>query len=136
MEFHRVFGIFPALVFYTEKVTEGRGGETNYFIVRIRPKYKKDGGLLVHELCHVKQWWVGIGPIMSYMYRFIPSFRYNCEIEAYAKQLVHYKGIKADEFNTKINLFAGWIRTKYNLDSLTINPLMDLRLLVKKLLKG
>ena len=47
--------LFPAIVFYTDKLPEGTGGCANAFIVRIRPKYRDtDEGIHEHELYHVK----------------------------------------------------------------------------------
>ncbi len=48
----------PALVIFTDRVLGPRaGGDTRAFVVFIRPKYRDDVGMRMHELEHVRQWW-------------------------------------------------------------------------------
>lgn len=64
----------PAIVKYND--LPRMGGQTRYFIVDIKPKYKDDKGLLKHELNHVKYFWlwflsfliIGIGLLLLAFY--------------------------------------------------------------------
>ena len=50
----------PALIIYTDRVLGPRaGGDTRAFVIFIRPKYRGDVGMRMHELQHVRQWWTG-----------------------------------------------------------------------------
>lgn len=50
--------MWPHLVIYTDDLGADFGGTAKGFVIRIRPKYRGDQGLLRHELEHVRQWWV------------------------------------------------------------------------------
>ena len=55
----------------------------------IHPKYIDDKGILEHELQHEKQYkkvWNH-----SFKYEFNKSYRLECELEAYSKQIKEYK---------------------------------------------
>ena len=117
MKIKFVYGIFPALVFYTDKIKEGFGGVTNGPIVRIRKKYENtDEGLLQHELTHVKQWY---RTLMTHpiWYGLSQSYRLNAEIEAYKKQASYYRydasGWMIDALCTKYGL------TKFSREEIT-----------------
>lgn len=105
-----VYGILPALVIYTERLPEGFGGCANAMIVRIRPKYEGDEGLLQHELTHVKQAYRLLILFHALLYLFCDSYRLRAEVEAYRKQLEYstYKAFDA-------GLFAGFICDRYAL---------------------
>ncbi len=78
-------------------------------VILIRPKYKDDLGLLEHEKVHVKQAWRNVfPPIHAIRYSLDKSYRLDCEIEAYRKQLEHSPGNEL--------LFASFISTDYALD--------------------
>jgi len=51
----------PYLLFYTDNVKEGSAGQANGPVIRIRPAYKDDKGLLFHEIEHVRHWWYSLG---------------------------------------------------------------------------
>lgn len=60
MRWERVFGLIPTPVFYTDDLPEDVGGCVAYWvvpIVKIRPKYQADEGILQHELQHCRQFW-------------------------------------------------------------------------------
>lgn len=97
---------------YTDKLAEGFGGEACGPLIKIRPKYASDDGLLEHEKVHVRQWYfvvivalvvvallallvstsllvlVGSTPFVhGLMYRYIRRYRQSCEVEAYKRQI-------------------------------------------------
>lgn len=78
-----------ALIFYTDSLPVEMGGRTVACVVRIRPKYRDDEGLLHHELTHVAQWWSMLGIFHSLLYRFCAWYRLDCEVEAYKVQMRH-----------------------------------------------
>ena len=103
-----VYKILPAFVIYTSDLPENKGGVANGFIVRIKPKYKLDNGILQHELVHVKQWYRTF-TFHSFLYLFNKKYRLSSEVEAYKEQLKHYP-------DDRTNLFAKFIVEDYNLD--------------------
>lgn len=102
----------PAIVIYTDRVPKGSAGVANAFVVRIRPKYKNDVGLLAHELEHVRQWWV-LPLISDFMYLFSKRYRMWAEAEAYRKQIKAYPSEDRNRFAAKAVFF---LMQKYNLD--------------------
>ena len=100
--------IFPALVFYTDNLPENKAGVANAFVIRIRPKYKTDKGLLQHELVHVKQWFRTF-TLHSPLYMFSKSYRLKAELEAYREQLKYYE-------DDRTEMFAGFICNDYDLN--------------------
>ena len=102
----------------------------------IRPEYKNDKGLLAHEKVHVWQWtivsyiavcmlavggfllsehvnfpaWI-VAPLglaaHGLLYRLLPEYRLDCEVEAYKEQLRHDP--------QHLDLYAYFIATKYDL---------------------
>ena len=76
----------PALIFYTDDLPEGVGGQANGPYVRIRPKYEGDEGILYHELTHVWQWWLTLG-LHSLLYLFVREYRLWAEVQAYRVQM-------------------------------------------------
>lgn len=100
------------LVKYSDEVPEQFGGLASGPLIRIRPKYKGDAGLLEHEKTHVRQWyaltvlglvsaaalvllvspelWPTIGAAPSLhplLYKFLRPYRRWCEVKAYRKQI-------------------------------------------------
>lgn len=88
------------VVEYTEDIPVGFGGKMfspslifkligNPCIIKIRPEYKEDVGLLNHEIKHVEQfnkyWFYNI------MYDLSKEFRYRMELEAYLEQVRTYE---------------------------------------------
>jgi len=86
-------------VIYTDDMEEGFGGKMfspslllkwlgKPCVIKIRPKYKEDVGLLNHELTHVEQfnreWFYNI------RYSLSKKFRYRMELEAYLEQIKAY----------------------------------------------
>lgn len=97
---------------YSDEVPEHFGGLASGPLIRIRPKYKGDAGLLEHEKTHVRQWyaltvlglvsaaalvllvspelWPTIGAAPSLhllLYKFQRPYRRWCEVKAYRKQV-------------------------------------------------
>ncbi len=104
-----VFGFLPAFVFYGSKV---EGGKTKGIFIRINGKYLDDRGLLEHELIHVKQFYK-LPFINEFLYTLFKSYRYKCELEAYAEQLNWYP---VETFEDKILRFSNMLLQKYRLD--------------------
>ena len=96
---------------YSDDLPEGFGGTTQGPVIKIRPKYKGDMGLLEHEKTHVRQWYAltglglvltvllmliwpafwpagAVGPfIHSLLYKNVQPYRQWCEVQAYREQL-------------------------------------------------
>ena len=112
------------------------GGEANLFVVNIRPEYKNDVGLHVHEYTHVVQWYICLALTLllalisllspattplsillaiispathSLLYSLVPKYRLKCEVSAYRKQLARYPTNTSNEFAIEA------LTTKYNL---------------------
>ncbi len=111
MKIKTVYKILPAVVIFTNRVPEGSAGVANAMIVRIRPEYVNDEGLLQHELTHVKQSYRLLILFHSILYLLDDPYRLHAEVEAYRKQLEYSKNKVAD-----IDRFAGFIAEKYDLD--------------------
>ena len=77
-----------AIVIYTDNLPETVGGRTNYFIVRIRPKYEKDVGIHKHELKHVSFNWMGLLVFTGLLSTFYKPFRLWDEAQAYKEQML------------------------------------------------
>lgn len=136
-----VFGFIPVPVFYTDFGFDPKGtvaGEARSVIIRIRPKYINDEGILQHELNHIKQFylpilltlpimfglWYYLGyfdPVLAFvpaigmlihplMYLLIERYRLWSEVDSYKIQLKYY----ADKVE-KMKKFAYFISTKYRL---------------------
>lgn len=58
-------------------------------VIKIRPKYKDDLGLLKHEVKHVEQF--NADYFYGLKYKFLKSFRYKTEIAAYTEQIKEYR---------------------------------------------
>jgi len=102
-----VYGIFPAVIFFTDKlVRSGFKGTTRGAVIGIAPDKRSDQGLIEHELTHVRQWYRTLG-LHSFLYLFFGDYRLEAEVEAYRKQLKY----NPDDAWT----FAGFIATRYDL---------------------
>lgn len=78
----------PALVYYTDALPDGVGGQAQGPFVRIKEKYRYDDGIHAHELEHVRQWWVTL-TLHSFLYLFSRRYRLWAEAKAYRKQMRH-----------------------------------------------
>lgn len=87
------------IIIFTDKIDSKFGGFCEFpsllmrllrkpCVIKIRPKYKADIGLLKHELKHVEQFYNDY--FYGLKYRFIKSFRYKVELEAYKEQIIEY----------------------------------------------
>jgi len=89
-----------ALIFYTDNLPEDPAvpptwrlaGCASNFIVRIRPEYRGDEGLLAHELVHIGQGWKLLMIGHSLLYRFSAKYRLWAEVSAYKVQMLHPNG--------------------------------------------
>jgi len=76
-------------IVFTDKMPKAFAGYFQCYWIKIRPKYRKDVGLLIHELTHFKQFLKL--PIVYCYYRMVSAkYRYKCELEAYAEQTRYY----------------------------------------------
>lgn len=107
---------------YTDKVPEQFGGLASGPLIRIRPEYQGDAGLLEHEKNHVRQWYAvlaiglllctlltllvspslwllyGLAPSLHpLLYKFVRPYRRWCEVKAYRKQIA-IGGYASNEF--------------------------------------
>ena len=130
---------------YTDDIKEGFGGVSYGPYIKIRPKYKDDGGIQAHEDTHAKQWWAWmlagtlaalvVEPLGSFLwyyallagagmhavlYKFVHAYRLWCEVKAYRVQAQYY----ADDRRL---LFAKFISTKYRLNISTEDAFLLLK---------
>ena len=118
-------------IVYTDDLPEWIGGQCEYpmfpwqeCVIKIKPKYKKDLGLLMHEVEHEEQWrerW-----FHSLRYKYDRSYRYQCELDAYTMQILEYD---------YVNMYqADWIVTalyeKYDLKMSEETITKDVRKLI------
>ena len=100
------------VVKYTYDIPEKFGGQTFGPLIKLRPQYTNDKGLLEHEKTHVRQWYAmlalglvlctlltllvtptfwplfGVAPSLHQLiYKLIRPYRRWCEVQAYRKQL-------------------------------------------------
>lgn len=106
-----VYRILPAFIFYTNRFVRKGGLAFGPFIF-IRPKYRNDGGLLEHELTHVKQFYRSLGFFLLGYY-LSWKCRLKAEIEAYAVQLKFPPASENPEIYRK--LYARFIATTYKI---------------------
>jgi hypothetical protein len=98
-----VFGFLPAFIFYTESLpAPWCGGTANGPVVRLRPKYQNDTGILAHELVHVRQWYRTLG-LHGILYTASRRYRLASEVEAYREQLRHYNDDRSVQFADSIS---------------------------------
>jgi hypothetical protein len=108
--------------FKVKKLPKGFGGMVNGFVIRILEKYWEDEGLYQHELLHVKQFFFRGLIVHLLRYRFSESYRYDCEVECYRKQL-EYSGTK---YRDDRHLFARYVQNLYGLDVSEMDVWKDL----------
>ena len=100
------------VLIYTDKMMGKARGNAALFLIRIRPEYKDDKGLFMHELTHVKQAWRGFLIFHALRIAFSKKYRYKCEIEAYTVQVKCYDKENRDYY---ISALAKHLVSKYNL---------------------
>lgn len=52
-----IYGVIPVPVTFTDNMAKNTAGYARGPVVRLRPRYENDRGLLEHELEHVRQFW-------------------------------------------------------------------------------
>jgi hypothetical protein len=102
----------PYLLYYTDALPEGTAGAAKGFVIRIRPGYKDDMGILYHEMEHVDQFWLGGLIIHMRRYTGDEEYRLSCEVNAYRIQLIHPPANGADKYRL---IYAGRISRDYGL---------------------
>ena len=82
-----VYKVLPAFIIYTNRfIDDGFSGKAFGNIILIKPHYKNDKCLLMHELVHVKQFYKTFG-LHSVLYKLSEAYRLKCEIEAYTETI-------------------------------------------------
>lgn len=125
-------------IIYTDNIYNGFGGIVEYpsllqrmlnkdIIVKIKPKYKNDLGLLKHELKHIEQYKANI--LHPLYYYFSKKYRYKSELEAYREQIKENKYTSTSQCNWIITALS----SKYNLDISTDDIAYDLDTIIKEL---
>jgi hypothetical protein len=102
---------------YTTDVKEGFAGTATAWFIKIRPEYKDDKGLEMHERVHISQFWRTFG-FHGLLYTLFKSYRLKSEVEAYREQLCwppaltdrahclgHYSEFIAEKYG--LNITAG-----------------------------
>jgi hypothetical protein len=115
MSYIFVFGFCPIKLEYVSNDDADMGwaaGKSWGPVIKIKEAYKDDEGLLQHEIVHSKQFYRTCG-LWSIFYRFISSWRYESEVEAYAVQLSY---VEEPDIDRVADLFAGFVVDRYNLD--------------------
>lgn len=75
----------PARIIYTDRLPANVAGRAIGPRVEIRSGYEADKGILMHELFHVKVWWLTFGPLGAWL-RSQRRFRLWNEARAYKVQ--------------------------------------------------
>lgn len=96
---------------YTDNIPLGSDGIARYWFIKIRPSRMNDAGILAHEIEHVRQFWM-FSLFHCIAYGRLDRYTLWCEVHAYREQLKHCLNDK----EKKLNLFASFIATKYNLN--------------------
>jgi len=111
------------MVFYTNKfVDEGKAGKAILCFIFIKPDYKNDLGILIHEKVHVKQFW---RKPFTHSHKLLnQDYMLDCEVEAYAAQIKYYVSQGANK-QSLINEFANAILTGYGLSGYTLTYIID-----------
>lgn len=143
----KLYGCYPYLLIYTDKLPDNVGGRTTMFTVRIKPKYKDDMGILKHEEIHIGQYWTitlallllsGIGgcfrPLVWLTAIFCPMvepilcqlsapYRQWKEVKAYREQLKWPPATDSTEYYSV--LYSVFLSQNYNL-KITIKEAREL----------
>lgn len=108
------------IIFYTNWLIPKRAAAcARAIFIFIRPEYEDDVGLLAHERVHVKQF-LRLPFIHSFLYLLNSRYRYQCEVEAYGRQL----RVNGDKRYTM--LYAQFICDNYRLNVNFDATVMDL----------
>ena len=94
------------ILIYTEKLPEWVGARANGPVIRMRPKYKDDRGILEHEKCHVRQWYMTLG-LHGVIKKFSKKYALKIEVDAYRIQLKYSP--------TDLDWFAKALSERYGL---------------------
>ena len=95
-------------------IPSNRGGCTYSFFILVRDEYTgvvRDA-LVIHEREHVRQWWTGGLFIHNLRYALSSSYRYQCELKAYAVQI---KALPEEHRTHYLSYFSHYLATTYDL---------------------
>ena len=111
MQIRFVYGILPALVFYTDWIS--RGGIAIGPVVLIQNKWRLSGRVLIHELEHVRQSYrlLMLGHFLLYL--LVGRYRLWAEVAAYAKQA---QTAPVEDRGHYLNAYAKFITERYRLN--------------------
>lgn len=73
------------LTFYVDELPDGFAGVANGPVIRILKSYRHDRPLYLHEVQHVRQWFMTLG-LHSMLYPLVRRYRLWAEATAYAVQ--------------------------------------------------
>lgn len=102
----------PAIIWYTDRIKGDWSASSNSFVVRIRPRFRHDDGLLRHELEHVRQWWM-LPMLHSVLYMLVPRYRLWAEVRAYQTQLRAWPA--KDDYYRYLDHFSEMLANRYRL---------------------
>jgi hypothetical protein len=85
-ELHFVYGVLPYVVKIEPPKYIDQAAVTHLFEVTIRPAYKNNTAMRMHEETHVKQNYRTLG-MAYFIYAYSAQYRLKCEIEAYRAQI-------------------------------------------------
>ena len=105
--------MIPHILIVTDKMPERLGGMANAFVIRIRPKYANDAGLIAHEKEHVRQFWITLG-MHGILYLLSKRYRLWSETKAYRVQLSFEADPQRKTY--KRELYRKWIAEEYRLN--------------------
>lgn len=108
--FRIIFGFIPVPIIWTDRfMPDWCGGKSFGVFCIIRPKYRKDEGLIQHELTHCRQFCRTFGS-HAIRYSLDEGYRLDAEVEAYRVQLSRYPTSR------NAVLFATFIANRYSVD--------------------
>lgn len=107
------------MVFYTNKhVDKDKAGKAIACFIFIKPEYKDDIGLLIHEQTHVKQFW---RKPFTHCYKLLKQeYMLECELEAYANQIEYYVIHDGANQQYLVEYFANKIFEGYGLSGYSV----------------
>ena len=106
----------PSYTYYTDSLPAGVGGTTKTFVIAIRPQYKDDERMHMHELEHVRQFWslfaiIGlIGAAIVYTQHLLPLFYLHAALIGFSAHTGLYNLVARYRFWAEAKAYA--IQTK------------------------
>lgn len=99
----------PKQITWTGDMPKWKGGFCDYgFLsttIKIRPKYKKDFGLRLHELTHARQFGRRLW-LHTLLSMYSGKYRFLIELQAYRNQVREYRYVNKEQY--------GWVVDRLN----------------------